>query len=38
MHIAILTITFSLPGSGSLKEKRQRTLEARMIKVTRELL
>ncbi|GGB42712.1 hypothetical protein GCM10011502_15070 [Oceanisphaera marina] len=24
MHIAILTITFSLPGCGSLKEKRQR--------------
>ena len=24
MHIAILTLTFSLPGCGSLKEKRQR--------------
>ncbi|GAA3715661.1 hypothetical protein GCM10022421_24110 [Oceanisphaera sediminis] len=24
MHIAILTMTFSLPGCGSLKEKRQR--------------
>lgn len=24
MHIGILTITFSLPGCGSLKEKRQR--------------
>lgn len=24
MHIAILTVTFSLPGCGSLKEKRQR--------------
>ncbi|MFP2769318.1 DUF503 domain-containing protein [Oceanisphaera sp. KMM 10153] len=24
MHIAILTMTFSLPGSGSLKEKRRR--------------
>lgn len=24
MHIGILTMTFSLPGCGSLKEKRQR--------------
>ncbi|WP_182405031.1 DUF503 domain-containing protein [Psychrobacter sp. GP33] len=24
MHIGILTLTFSLPGCGSLKEKRQR--------------
>ena len=24
MHIAILTLTFSLPGCSSLKEKRQR--------------
>ena len=24
MHIGILTVTFSLPGCGSLKEKRQR--------------
>ena len=24
MHIAIVTVTFSLPGCGSLKEKRQR--------------
>ena len=24
MHIAILTVTFSLPGCASLKEKRQR--------------
>lgn len=24
MHIAILTLTFTLPGCGSLKEKRQR--------------
>ena len=24
MHIVILTLTFSLPGCGSLKEKRQR--------------
>ncbi len=24
MHIGMLTITFSLPGCGSLKEKRQR--------------
>lgn len=24
MHIAILTLTFSLPGCGSLKEKRHR--------------
>lgn len=24
MHIAILTLTFALPGCGSLKEKRQR--------------
>ena len=24
MHIAVITMTFSLPGCGSLKEKRQR--------------
>ncbi len=24
MHIGIMTLTFSLPGCGSLKEKRQR--------------
>lgn len=24
MHISIMTLTFSLPGCGSLKEKRQR--------------
>ncbi|WP_205342140.1 DUF503 domain-containing protein [Denitrificimonas caeni] len=24
MHIGVLTMTFSLPGCGSLKEKRQR--------------
>lgn len=24
MHIGIMTMSFSLPGSGSLKEKRQR--------------
>lgn len=24
MHIAVMTMTFSLPGCGSLKEKRQR--------------
>ena len=24
MHIGVLTLTFSLPGCGSLKEKRQR--------------
>ncbi|HLV47792.1 MAG TPA: DUF503 domain-containing protein [Aliidiomarina sp.] len=24
MHIAVLTMTFALPGCGSLKEKRQR--------------
>ena len=72
MHIGIMTMTFSLPGCGSLKEKRQRmggmherfgrtpsvatsrrevesqcsqiedkiqrTVEGRVIKVTRELL
>ena len=38
MHIAILTLTFSLLECSSLKEKRQRTVDARMMNVERESL